>query len=127
MPAQGPLTYPSCRHTEPNLTRSWALVPDVSERTGWIYLTILTASFFLLSFIAHLGNAFLWRKAYLKALENAYAPFRWIEYSLSASVMMLIIAYTAGTITMYVHVLLFGLTFVTMTFGHLHEVTRCAA
>jgi len=105
-----------------NNTRSWALVPGAAERGGWLYLTYLCASFFLLSATFHLGNGFLWRKAYLRALESAYAPFRWIEYSFSASIMILILAYTSGTINQNVLVLLFSLTFVTMTFGHLHEV-----
>jgi len=36
--------------------------------------------------------------------------------------MVLILSYTSGTIELYLLVLLFGLTFVTMLFGHLHEV-----
>jgi len=105
-----------------NNSRSWALTPDTDNRAGWFYLTYLVALFFFLSAFAHLGNAFLWRPHYEYALERAYAPFRWIEYSGSASVMVLILAYTSGTILNPVLVSLFALTFITMTFGHLHEV-----
>lgn len=100
----------------------WALVPSTSSTVGHFYLTQLTAVFFALSSFAHLGNGLLWKKYYLAALEQAYAPFRWVEYSCSASVMILILAYTSGTLLNPVLVALFGLTFITMTFGHLHEV-----
>jgi len=100
----------------------FALKPDFSERATWLYLTWATASFFLLSFFFHLGNALLWRKPYLRLLASGYAPFRWVEYTFSASVMILILAYTAGTTTLPVLVALFGLTAITMAFGHLNEV-----
>lgn len=105
-----------------NNTRSWALIPDTSTRAGYFYLTYLVALFFLLSALAHLGNALLWRPHYERALEQAFAPFRWIEYSGSASVMVLILAYTSGTILNPVLVALYALTCITMFFGHLHEV-----
>jgi len=107
---------------DPNNTRAWALVPDSSQRAGWLYLTFLTASFFWLSCMAHLGNALFWRKYYYAALASGYAPFRWMEYSISASIMVLILAYTSGTIALIPLVFLFALTFITMVFGHLHEV-----
>ena len=50
-----------------------------------------------LSCFFHLGNALLWKKFYLRALASGYAPFRWIKYTFSASVMILILAYTSGT------------------------------
>jgi len=100
----------------------FALKPDFSERATWLYLTWATACFFLLSFFFHLGNALLWRKPYLRLLASGYAPFRWVEYTFSASVMILILAYTAGTTTLPVLVALFGFTAITMAFGHLHEV-----
>jgi len=100
----------------------FALKPDFSERATWLYLTWAVACFFLLSCFFHLGNALLWRPLYLRALASGYAPFRWIEYSFSASVMILILAYTSGTTTLPVLVSLFGFTAITMSFGHLHEV-----
>lgn len=105
-----------------NNSRSWALIPDTSARAGWFYLTWLVWLFFFLSAFFHLGNAVIWRSYYEQALQQAYAPFRWIEYSGSASVMILILAYTAGTILNPVLVALFALTCITMFFGHLHEV-----
>ena len=78
-------------------TDGWALAPDFSERAAWLYLTWAVACFFLLSCVFHLGNALLWKKFYLSALASGYAPFRWIEYTFSASVMILVLGYTSGT------------------------------
>ena len=79
-----------------NNTRSWAMKPATDEKVGWFYLTYLVALFFALSAAAHGGNAFVWKAAYLRNLEQAYAPFRWIEYSFSASVMVIVLSYVAG-------------------------------
>jgi len=106
-----------------NNSDAWQYIPATpARRTSWLYLTWLTACFFLLSALAHLGNALLWRKYYVEALSHGYAPFRWLEYTFSASVMMLLLAYVSGSIVLNTLVLLFGLTAVTMAFGHLHEV-----
>lgn len=107
----------------PNNTDAFALVPATpATRTSWLYFTGCVAAFFLLSAAFHLGNALVWRTWYLRALEKGYAPFRWLEYSASASVMVLILAYVSGTLVQSVLVSLFALTFITMVFGHLHEV-----
>merc|ERR1719326_2664949 len=105
--------------SNPNNTEGWALEPKPEHNDTWLYLTWVTASFFMLSALAHLGNAAIWRPYYLDALARGYSPFRWIEYSFSASVMVMILAYTSGTLDLGMHIALFGLTFVTMTFGHL--------
>uniref|UniRef100_A0A7S0CHD2 Uncharacterized protein n=1 Tax=Proboscia inermis TaxID=420281 RepID=A0A7S0CHD2_9STRA len=100
----------------------WAFKPQAPIRVGWLYLTVLVASFSFLSAIAHLGNCLFWREQYIRSLQAGYAPSRWIEYGLSASVMVLILAYISGTIFRDTLVLLFALTMITMMFGHLHEV-----
>lgn len=107
----------------PNNTDAFQLVPATpAKRASWLYFTGTVAAFFFLSAAFHLGNALMWRKWYLRALERAYAPFRWLEYSISASVMVLILAYVSGTLDQKLLVSLFALTFITMVFGHLHEV-----
>lgn len=106
----------------PNNTRGWAYKPELPRRVGWLYLTVLVASFSLLSALAHFGNSVLWKRQYIQALESGYAPFRWLEYSMSASVMVLILAYISGSVFQSTLILLFALTMVTMAFGHLHEV-----
>merc|ERR1711865_1174044 len=82
-----------------NATGGWALTPDFSSVSSHIHLTWAVACFFGLSCLFHLGNATFLKKFYIRALEKGYAPFRWIEYSMSASVMILILAYTSGTTT----------------------------
>ena len=100
----------------------WRTVPELPGRVGWMYVTVLSALFFLCSAFAHFGAAFIWKKQYLAALAQGFAPFRWIEYSVSASIMILVLSYISGTVFQSTLVLLFGQTFVTMAFGHLHEV-----
>ena len=100
----------------------WAYTPELPERVGWLYVTMLVASFSLLSALAHGGNASLWKRQYIQALKSGYAPFRWLEYCLSASVMVLILSYVSGSVFQSTLILLFALTITTMAFGHLHEV-----
>merc|ERR1711865_213482 len=76
-----------------NATAGWALKPDFSSVSSHIHLTWAVACFFGLSCLFHLGNATFLKKFYLAALEKGYAPFRWIEYSMSASVMILFFAW----------------------------------
>lgn len=107
----------------PNNTDAFALAPAVPvKRASWLYFTGCVAAFFFLSAAFHLGNALVWRKWYIRGLQRGFAPFRWLEYSISASVMILILAYVSGTLFQSVLVALFALTFITMVFGHLHEV-----
>lgn len=107
---------------EGNTTVGWELVVDASARGGWLYLTWATGSFFLVCAFFHLGNALLWRDIYLRLLSQCYCPTRWIEYSISASLMVLLIGHSTGNLVLPILALLFALTFVTMIFGHLHEV-----
>lgn len=100
----------------------WAYKPQAPYRVGWLYLTVLVASFSFLSAFAHLGNCLLWREQYIRSLRCGYAPSRWVEYCFSASIMVLILSYISGTIFRDTLILLFALTMITMIFGHLHEV-----
>lgn len=105
----------------PTNASGFRLVPSYSA-FGDLYLTQLCALFFLLSAVFHLGNALFWRRSYLAQLERKRTPYRWVEYSLSAPVMALSIAYTTGmrdaTSLFYMFVLISS----TMTFGWLHEL-----
>lgn len=74
---------------------AWKLVPTY-EKAGTLPFTALTAAFFLLSATFHFLNATLLREFYLHNLARAYTPTRWIEYSLSAPCMILLIGYTLG-------------------------------
>jgi hypothetical protein len=57
---------------------------------------VLTATFFLLSAFFHILNCTLLREYYLRELSYCRSPTRWIEYSLSAPLMFVLIAYGLG-------------------------------
>lgn len=56
----------------------------------------LVASFLVMSSIAHLTIVTIYRKRYLADLERGVNRARWIEYSVSASTMMVAIALLSG-------------------------------
>lgn len=105
--------------TAPNTT--WLAPHSLVERGG-LNLTAMTASFFLLSAFFHAGNALLWRARYLRAVQWCFTPSRWIEYTFSAGLMSVLIAFPSGVVLLDVIVCLFALTSVTMFFGYLAEL-----
>ena len=78
--------------------------------------------FELITAFFHLGNASVWPSRYEKWLESCISPSRWIEYSLSAPIMIALIAAFCGHGNLHVHIILFGLTMTTMFFGWLSEI-----
>lgn len=87
----------------------------------------LTAAFFGISALFHLwavvvGATPRWWHLYWRRLDNAYAPWRWLEYSMSASLMALSIAISTGLREQNILSGIFMLHFVTMLFGLLTEV-----
>lgn len=101
--------------------RPWKLVPTYEE-DGVLPFTWLVAVFFLLSSLFHLLNITLLRSYYFSWLERCYTPTRWIEYSLSAPVMILLISYTLGIRSREVLLANFALVLITMPFGAWVEV-----
>jgi hypothetical protein len=59
-------------------------------------IPMLIALFFFLSAAAHLFIATIYNKRYNKDLERGINKIRWIEYSISASIMMVAIAVLVG-------------------------------
>lgn len=76
-----------------NTTRS---LQPTSDTLFDLSLPALIASFFFLSAIAHLTIATVYNKTYNKNLKKGINKARWIEYSISASVMMVAIALLVG-------------------------------
>lgn len=99
----------------------WDLVPSAAP-AGELPLTWLVASFFLLSALFHTLNATVLRETYLNALADCRTPTRWTEYFFSASVMMVIVAYTLGVRDRAVLLAIAALVGTTMFFGHWTEV-----
>jgi hypothetical protein len=90
-------------------------------------LAWLIAGFFLLSALAHLTIATVYRKRYEKDLKKGINKARWIEYSLSASTMMVAIGMLAGIYDFSTLLLMFGLTAGMNLMGLVMEVSNQGA
>ena len=81
------------------------------------------AVFFLLSAVAHAAVAGPGlRTWYERSIGHRSNPARWIEYSLSASVMIVVIAMLVGVYDVGTLVALFGVTAAMMLFGWMMEL-----
>lgn len=89
--------------------------------SGGLYITWITISFFGLSAIFHFGAALLYPKTYLYLIDHKICPFRWLEYTFSASIMYLAIAFPTGILSRETLLSGFGLIATTMFFGLLCE------
>jgi len=103
-------------------SRAWKLVPRGGSVVMDLHFTWMTAAFFAISAIFHFANAVVWRKWYLDGIDDCRCPSRWIEYSFSASLMSVLIAYGAGLNILLLLVAVFFLSMTTMFFGHLTEL-----
>ena len=98
-----------------------ALVPATETQTtlriGW-----LVASFSLLSAAAHLTVATVWFESYKGYLARGFNPARWVEYALSSSVMMVVIAMLVGIYDVTALILIFGLNAMMILFGWMMDL-----
>ena len=102
-------------------SRPWELYP-VYKEGGTLPLTWLVALFFMLSAFFHLLNATILRKYYLSNLAECLSPTRYTEYTFSAAVMQLLIAYTLGVRERMLIVSAAVLVGITMPFGYWTEM-----
>lgn len=80
------------------------------------------ALFFLLSAIAHFTVISPWRRAaYVAGLDQGHNYFRWVEYSASASVMIVLIAQVCGVRDVGAIIALVGVNASMILFGWLQE------
>lgn len=98
------------------------LAPSLSRSDLSFPLTVSTALFFFLSAFFHFGNAALWYDAYTRLLRRKVSPFRWGEYFLSATTMILLISVVSGVLDVSRLVLIASLIATTMTFGLVTEL-----
>lgn len=87
------------------------------EECGRLPISVLTSLFFFLSFLFHSLNATLLREFYEEQLSFCRTPTRWLEYSLSAPTMFVVIAYSLGVRSIELLVAVLFLTMITMPFG----------
>ncbi|MGA8988335.1 heliorhodopsin HeR [Aeromicrobium sp.] len=82
---------------------------------------LAVAAFLALSALAHALMCTVWWRRYLGDLEGQRNPARWIEYSLSASLMIVLIAQLVGISDIAALVALFGVNASMILFGWLQE------
>lgn len=82
----------------------------------------LSGAFLLLSCLDHLIVCTIGKKAYEKGLSKNYNIFRWVEYSISASLMRVLIGLLSGVMDIQLILQIFGQTLLTMVFGLIFEL-----
>ena len=82
------------------------------------------ALFLLLSAVAHFGMAFPARAWYEARLARGQNPIRWIEYSFSSSVMIVVIAALAGVQEVGTLIAIFGANAAMIMFGWSMEIAN---
>jgi|SRR5581483_2367673 len=87
-----------------------------------VQLSYLIAIFFFLSAIAHIAVATFYNPAYNRNLKLGINKARWVEYSLSASIMMVAIGFLVGVYDLSSLVMLFVLASVMNLMGLVMEV-----
>lgn len=93
-----------------------------SEQLFDIRLAYLVAGFFALSALAHIYVAFIRPKQYVKDIKNGINKARWIEYSASASLMMVAIAMLSGIEDLSTLIMIFTLTALMNLMGLVMEI-----
>lgn len=96
----------------------WGLLPIHLGNTIPGYYS---AVFLLLAALDHLLVASVLRAYYERCLAQACNPIRWIEYSISASVMHVMVGQLSGVLEIHLVIGIAALTGVTMVFGYFQE------
>jgi len=81
----------------------------VMESIGTIELAYLAVAFLFISALAHALIATVLYDRYVSYLDQGMNPYRWYEYAISASVMIVLIAMLAGVWDLGTLIALFGL------------------
>jgi sensor histidine kinase YesM len=93
-----------------------------TEKIADVRLAPLVAVFLLLSGLFLLGAATLWNKKYNEWLGKGMNLFRWMEYSITSSLMIVIIAMLCGIYDLSTLILIFALNACMILFGWMMEV-----
>jgi len=95
--------------------------PHLETIANW-RLGPLVATFLLLSGLFLLGSAFVWRKKYEEQIQKGMNLFRWTEYSITSSLMIVVIAMLCGIYDLSSLILIFSLNACMILFGWMMEV-----
>jgi hypothetical protein len=90
-------------------------------------IAFLVAAFFIVSAVAHLIIATWKRKVYETDLKKGVNRARWIEYSVSASIMMVSIALLSGILDAASLIMIFSLTTIMSLLGMVMELRNQGA
>ncbi|MEM2912389.1 MAG: heliorhodopsin HeR [Candidatus Bathyarchaeia archaeon] len=88
------------------------------------YLGVIVASFPLISSLAHFIIAFSKNQNYVENLRRGMNPYRWYEYALSSSIMIVLIATFVGVRDFWSLVMIFVLNAMMIMFGYLMEIVN---
>jgi len=102
-------------------TETSGLFP-VLESIGEFQLAYLVAAFLFISAVAHALIATVLHDSYVGYLKRGLNPYRWYEYAVSASVMIVVVAMLAGIWDLGTLFALFALVAVMNLMGLLMEV-----
>jgi len=102
-------------------TETSGLFP-VLESLGQFQLVYLVAAFLFISALAHTLIATVLYDSYVEYLERGMNPYRWYEYAISASVMIVVIAMLAGIWDLGTLIALFALVAVMNLMGLMMEL-----
>lgn len=100
-----------------------ALMPEQSLLFN-LNLAYLVAAFFFVSAIAHLAAGTFYRQRYEKGLRQGINRARWVEYSVSAAIMMVGIALLSGVFDLAALILIFTLIAIMSLMGLAMEKQR---
>lgn len=103
-------------------TSGKAVLSPAMHHVWDVNLAWLVAIFFFISAAAHTVMATVYRKRYEAELKKGINRVRWIEYGVSASVMMVAIGLLSGVYDLASLLMLFGLTLVMNLLGLAMEV-----
>jgi uncharacterized membrane protein HdeD (DUF308 family) len=99
----------------------WVPVPKLLSK---VIVGYFPGVFLLLAGVDHMVCATFGRATYEEQLANNQNHFRWAEYSISASLMHIMVAYLSGMFDVHLIFAVFGLTLITMVFGSEQERTN---
>lgn len=102
--------------------------PGAGEQSGLVTSTLfdlpigfVIVLFLVLAGLDHLVTATIGRRIYERDLARGINAFRWVEYSLSATLMVIIIALYWGIVTINALIIIAGANMAMIFFGYLQE------
>ncbi|MBZ2165937.1 heliorhodopsin HeR [Methanobacterium spitsbergense] len=100
---------------------TFQVLPDPNVVFTVTNLGVILSSFLLISGIALLLIAFVKNKTYIENLKKGMNPYRWYEYAITSSIMLVIIATFVGVWDLWSLVMIFVLNAIMIICGLLME------